>query len=197
RNLRTLDLTRSRVSAGGCDALRKALPGVAVEWSEPNDAAARAVLAVGGKVVVQVEGDPAERTVVDAASLPSAYFRVVRVEQHTPGPTSLWRPEHVLEKLSALHHPTFDKLRALDFSDTRFCTDDLARLALPAGLTELSLARTLVADAGLHFLEGLDSLKRLDLRGAPVTAEGVRLLRDALPDCRIESDATTPSERPL
>jgi Leucine-rich repeat (LRR) protein len=62
------------------------------------------------------------------------------------------------------------------------------------GLTELrtlDLRSTKVSNAGLKRLKTLTNLTFLDLKGTKVTAAGVAALRQALPQCRIESDYGT------
>ncbi len=48
------------------------------------------------------------------------------------------------------------------------------------------LDETRVTDAGLEGLKGLTNLPRLMLYGPPVTAESVKKLQEALPNCKIE-----------
>jgi len=50
----------------------------------------------------------------------------------------------------------------------------------------LNLCETATTDAGLNHPDGLTQLKVLDLRGTEVTEEGLKRLRQALPNCRIE-----------
>jgi len=50
----------------------------------------------------------------------------------------------------------------------------------------LDLSNSRVSDAGLQHLTGLTNLERLDLRSSKVTAEGVKRLQNALPNCKID-----------
>jgi hypothetical protein len=43
-----------------------------------------------------------------------------------------------------------------------------------------------VTDAGLEHLKALRQLQRLDLKETKVTADGVKKLQQALPNCKIE-----------
>jgi len=58
-------------------------------------------------------------------------------------------------------------------------------------LEELSLRGTGVTDAGLEHLIELAKLRKLDLRDTHVTEEGVKKLTRALPNVRVDSDATS------
>lgn len=52
-------------------------------------------------------------------------------------------------------------------------------------LETLNLSHHPISDSSLHHLTGLKNLKRLDLRNTKVTADGIRMLQKALPDCTI------------
>lgn len=52
-------------------------------------------------------------------------------------------------------------------------------------LEELDLRDSEVTDKGLWTLRTLKQLKRLDVRGAPVTKKGARRLARVLPECEI------------
>ena len=56
--------------------------------------------------------------------------------------------------------------------------------ALPR-LQTLNLGGTKVTDAGLLYLKGLGSLETLNIRNTQVTDEGVKMLQEALPNCKI------------
>ncbi len=53
-------------------------------------------------------------------------------------------------------------------------------------LDRLDLAETGITNAGLRHLTGLTSLKHLNLTDTNVTAEGVEILKKALPSVEIE-----------
>lgn len=54
-----------------------------------------------------------------------------------------------------------------------------------AELEDLDLRESAVTDSGLFFLRKLQNLKRLELRGASVTEQGVSRLARLLPECEI------------
>jgi len=70
-------------------------------------------------------------------------------------------------------------------------------------LRSLDLRDTCVTDAGLGHLKGLSQLETLVLTNTRVTAEGIRRLQQALPDCRViweppgetRQSPTAPAER--
>jgi len=53
-------------------------------------------------------------------------------------------------------------------------------------LESLSIQGTVASDDAVPHLSGLIHLKRLDVSGTPITAEGVKRLQSALPGCLIE-----------
>ena len=108
---------------------------------------------------------------------------------HIEGLTSLWRlslrgtriTDRGLRSLAGM-----TSLRLLDLSETSVGDSGMAALRRMTDLEFLYLNGTFVSDAGLYYLNGLSSLKRLRLSASGVTAEGVELLREKLPDCLIE-----------
>jgi serine/threonine protein kinase/Leucine-rich repeat (LRR) protein len=161
KNLTYLLLRGTRISAKGLERLRVPFP-TADGW-EPNREAALAVLGLGGAVHVRPEGSKDDRPIKDAADLPKEYFRLTRASL-----AGVSKPlGDVLGKLAALTDPEFDRLEALDLSETAVTDDDLKRLEPLTGLNELSLARTQVG-AGLAHLKGMTRLRKLVLDGVPV-----------------------------
>ena len=57
---------------------------------------------------------------------------------------------------------------------------------LGSGGTAVDFSYSKVTDAGLVHLKGMTDLRSLDLRNTEVTAEGVKALQAALPECRIQ-----------
>jgi hypothetical protein len=53
----------------------------------------------------------------------------------------------------------------------------------------VTLDNTDITNAGLEHLKGLPNLRSLNLHKTKVTEEGLRQLREALPKCRITTDA--------
>ena len=78
------------------------------------------------------------------------------------------------------------QLRSLRLGHTSFPDKDLALLATMPGIEELGLEFCPdVADGALQKLIGWKSLRRVDLHGTKVTAEGIAVLRQARPDLRV------------
>lgn len=91
----------------------------------------------------------------------------------------------VLENIKGLSH-----LRIFDLSATRITDAGLQKhLKVLAELETLNLDNTQVTDGGLEHLKDLINLRVLELAGSQVTYAGVEKLRQALPNCRIESSA--------
>jgi serine/threonine protein kinase/Leucine-rich repeat (LRR) protein len=192
--LRMIDLSDTRVSAKGLATLKASLPsGGQILWSEPNDVAARAVLAAGGRVDIRVQGATADHTARVASDLPSDSFQITGVSL-----AGVRRP--LKEILEALNNPGVDALASLDLSDTAIGDADLAslkglthlgRLVLDGtnieglgliqlqellGLVELRLGCPKLNELFLGELAGLKKLEKLSLAKSPVTDRGVRQL---------------------
>jgi hypothetical protein len=159
--LTVLELNRSRISATGAAAVRGVLPGVHLQWSEPNRRAAEAVLAAGGSVHVRPAGRGDPVPVDAAAALPADYFRLSRAG---------WGggrrpPREVLRLLAALTDSEFDDFDELDLSGSAADDGDLESLAgLPC--RRLVLDRAPVRGPGLVHLKNLPRLADLRL-GCP------------------------------
>ncbi len=85
-----------------------------------------------------------------------------------------------LEHLRGLSH-----LRELWLRDTQVSDAGLVQLTALGALESLDLDGTGITDAALESLNGLARIEYLDLSGTQVTPEGVRKLREALPECEI------------
>jgi hypothetical protein len=72
-----------------------------------------------------------------------------------------------------------------DREETFIRDADLAVLEPLSTLELLTINCREVTDLGLPHLQGLTSLKRLELTGTQVTPEGVKKLQEALPECEI------------
>ncbi|MSV32252.1 MAG: hypothetical protein EXQ57_07000 [Bryobacterales bacterium] len=78
------------------------------------------------------------------------------------------------------------QLRGLRLGHSSFPDKDLAVLATMPGIEELGLEFCPdVADGALRNLIGWKSLRRVDLHGTKVTAEGIAVLRQARPELRV------------
>ena len=78
-------------------------------------------------------------------------------------------------------------LQMLYLNGTKVTGAGLEHLNGLANLQWLDLNGTKVTDAGLEHLKGLTNLEELDLSDTQVTAQGVESLRQALPNCIIDS----------
>ena len=80
---------------------------------------------------------------------------------------------------------TISSLVLLDASNTAVTDEGLAQASQWTGLRYLSLNNTTVTDISIPFLTSIKTLKGLSLLHTSVTAEGTRLLKEALPDCLV------------
>jgi serine/threonine protein kinase/Leucine-rich repeat (LRR) protein len=162
--LQTIDLNETHVSAQGLALLKASAPsGAHITWSEPNDTAARAVLAVGGRVDVRVPGAAEDHPVKAASELPSASFQIKGVNL-----AGVRLP--LKEVFKALEKPGVDALDSLDLSDSAIGDADLASLNGLTHLRRLVLDGTNIEGQGLIHLQELPELKELRL-GCPKVIE--------------------------
>ncbi len=165
-----------------------------IVWSEPNNTAARAIIAAGGRVEIRVQGAAADRTVYMATELPPDSFQITGVSL-----AGVRQPLN--EVFEALKNPGVEALSSLDLSDTAVRDADLAslkgfthlgRLVLDGAdiegkglihlqelkeLLELRLGCPKLSELFLGELAGLKNLERLSLAKTPVSDEGARQLR--------------------
>jgi hypothetical protein len=80
-------------------------------------------------------------------------------------------------------------IEVLDLSRTDVGDDAMPKFAAMRNLKSLSLTGTKITDAGLEHLKGLTQLRELwlggEYRSENVTAEGIKRLQRALPNCKI------------
>jgi hypothetical protein len=80
-------------------------------------------------------------------------------------------------------------IEVLDLTGTEIGDDAMPKFETTRNLKSLSLAGTKITDAGLRHLKGLTQLRELwlgsDDRPEKVTAEGIKRLQQALPNCKI------------
>jgi len=86
------------------------------------------------------------------------------------------------------HLKGLTNLTILLLDSTQVTDAGLKHLKGLTNLVFLDLVDTQVTDAGLEHLKGLTKLEELKLHGTRTTEEGVEMLREALPDCKIERD---------
>ncbi|HEV8070252.1 MAG TPA: protein kinase [Planctomycetaceae bacterium] len=162
--LQTIDLSETHVSAQGLALLKASAPsGAHITWTEPNDTAARAVLAVGGRVDVRVQGAAEDHPVKAASELPSASFQIKGVNL-----AGVRLP--LKEVFKALKKPSVDALDSVDLSDTAIGDADLASLNGLTHVSRLVLDGTNIEGQGLIHLQELPELKELRL-GCPKLIE--------------------------
>ncbi len=158
--LQSLDLTDTHVSAKGLALLKASLPsGSHIAWSEPNDVAARAVLAAGGRVHVRAQGAAEDHWARAVDEIPGESFRITGV--------SLAGVRQPLKAVfNALNNPGVDALGSLDLSDTAIGDADLASLKGLTHLRRLVLDGANIEGRGLIDLHELPELRDLRL-GCP------------------------------
>lgn len=76
-------------------------------------------------------------------------------------------------------------LETLSLRNTQVKPADLAKLAASKSLRELSISGPWVTDAAAPYLARLTQLKTLSLEGSELTEEGIKILREALPDTQL------------
>jgi hypothetical protein len=91
------------------------------------------------------------------------------------------------------HIKVLGKLKALQLSHTGITDVGLASLEGFADLTHLGLDGTVVTDKSIPIVASFKSLKYLNISDSDMTEAGIRRLREALPECRVESE---PQPRP-
>ncbi len=162
--LQSIDLSDTHVSAKGLALLKASLPsGAHVAWTEPNDVAARAVLAAGGRVDVRVQGAAEDHLVKAVSDIPAASFRITAV--------SLSGVRQPLKAVfDALKNPGVEALGSLDLSDTTITDGDLASLKGLTHLNRLVLDGAKIEGRGLPDLQDLPELRELRL-GCPKLIE--------------------------
>ncbi len=84
------------------------------------------------------------------------------------------------------HLTALPGLGTLALQGTGVTDAGLKHLPAMKGLHTLNLGGTAVSDIGAETLAGMKSLKVLNLKDTRITAEGLKKLQAALPDCKIE-----------
>ena len=171
RSLKQIDLRDCHVSAKGLAALKAAMPNLSVEWSEPNYAAAQAVLEANGTIDLILKGTGEKRHVSILAQLPIESIRITKVR--LAGSRSTLKGV-----LAALANPGLDALVSLDLSNTPINDADVEGLKSLRALQELSLADTRITDGGLAHLREMTALQRLVLDGTAIRGSGLIHLQE-------------------
>jgi serine/threonine protein kinase/Leucine-rich repeat (LRR) protein len=194
--LTAMELIRSRISAAGARAVKSILPGIKLEWSEPNRSAAEAILAAGGSVQVRTAGQKEPVSVKAATDLPADYFRLISARL-----TGARQPSRdALGSLRKLSDSEFDDFQVLDLSDSSWTDADLELLAglqcrrleldrapiygpglvhlnLPR-LTELRLGCPTLSFLGMSYVGELKRLERLSLANSGATDASLKYMHD-------------------
>ncbi len=170
--LEGLILDNTRISLHGYEQLMTTMPRCQITWSEPNRSVAESVLALGGTVAIDLRDGPESRPVKAVADLPRDGFQVRRVSL-----AGVAKPlDKLLEHLSWLRFPKFDRLESIDLSGVKL--PDYGFLAPIHGLRELTLANAGLNDLRLAQLPKLPALKRLVLDGNDIRGTGLRSLKE-------------------
>ncbi len=110
--------------------------------------------------------------------------------EHLPRGITWLRPSST--QLSDLSPLKGMALTFLDCSYTPLGDADLEPIRALSNLTELLLNYTAVSDAGLIHLKACKKLIHVGLEKTRVTPRGIEELRQALPRCKIDADASAP-----
>ena len=175
-SLHKLDLRDCHISTNGIASLRAALPGVHIDWSEPNDAAAKYVLEAHGTVDVMLDAGAEKRHITSLADVPAQPFHLTAV-QLAGTRSSLY------QSIMAMKNRGLDGLVSIDLSNTVLDDGDVDRMQSPRTVRELSVAGSHVTDKCLAHLEGWQALERLNISGDAIRGSGLFHLQ-ALPALR-------------
>jgi Leucine-rich repeat (LRR) protein len=203
KSLVTLNVISTKVTAAGVAALQKALPNCKIDWDDPaktatpqpasnpdpDRKAAEWVLAMGGRVVVSLDGSL--RVISAVGDLPAKHFSLINAELGK-------RPDvsdsglAALNGLSSLervylsatgvgdagmkHLRSLPMLKALAAERTKMTDLGLEEIAELSELQSLKLADNDITDAGLVSVGKFTKLTDLNLNGTKVTGEGLRHL---------------------
>jgi len=99
--------------------------------------------------------------------------------------------DNVLKQLVALN---VSDIRVLALNNTKVTDAGLVHMKNLRGLQDLFLNDNQISDVGIDNIKGCRNLVYLNLRGTKVTAAGGARLRQALPKCKIDWDATGQSK---
>jgi serine/threonine protein kinase/Leucine-rich repeat (LRR) protein len=176
QSLLKLDIRDCHVSASGVATLRSALPGAQIQWSEPNDAAAKYVLEAHGTIDVILDAGAEKRHITTLAEVPTQPFRLAAVQlAGTRSP--------LYQSIMALKNHGLDGLVSIDLSNTVLDDGDVDRLQSPPTVRELNFAGTHVTDKCLAYLKGWQALERLNITGTAIHGSGLLHLQ-SLPALR-------------
>jgi len=171
RNLTDLDVSDTRITAKGFKTLKAGLPArVRVIWTEPNAAAAKAVITAGGTLEIHSQKSGAERSVKELAEIPSDQFKISAVS------LAVSRGPHD-DVFAALVNPDVDLLTSLDLTGAALSDANWQRVKTLPHLRRLTLADTAVRSPGPEEFESRAQLEGLDLTGTETDDAGLERLR--------------------
>jgi len=193
KNLRTLDVRVTEVTAAGVAALHEGLPECKIIWgdygnpttveptvvADPDRRAAEWVLGKGGMITIEVEGigkvniNEQRRTDLVAADvLPMGHFELQAVNLY--GKTDIGDAD--LIHLEGLQH-----LNSLALNGTSVTAVCLQQLQTLPGLIDFAYDSDKIDEAAMKALLGLKQLTGLGMMGGKVSADNVHSLK-ALPN---------------
>ncbi|MBX3399329.1 MAG: protein kinase [Gemmataceae bacterium] len=178
KTLKNLNVHKTKITAAGAAAFRKARPDVVLQCDFPEDndrKAAETILALGSLVVVRVDG--VEKPLRDLDEIAGKAIEVVSVNVNR----NKFVNDDTLECLRGLRHLTSAQLTNTAAGDRALeCLKD------SANLETLILYNSKITDKGLEHLAGFAKLKNLNLTQLPNLSEAaVKALAAKIPQCRI------------
>jgi len=179
RYLRNLFLVTdaTRISADGFDQLRSLnnLLLVSAQWTPTND-----------KALAKIEG------IVSLKLLRLNWSLVtndgLRHIERLPELAMLYLTGTAVSDEVVPHIKTLRSMKALQLSHTGITDVGLDSLEGFADLTHLGLDGTMITDKSIPIVASFKSLKYLNISDSDMTEAGISKLREALPDCRVESE---------
>jgi formylglycine-generating enzyme required for sulfatase activity len=172
--------------------------------ADPDRRAAEWVLSVGGAIDVRDNGR--SRKVRQRDELPPGAFELTAVDVRGPKVTddalAVFRDCRNLSYLivqgpqvsdaGLAHFAACTQLDYLNLEGTGITDAGLAHFKRNAELTGLALPHTRISDAGLGAVAAFKRLHGVNLRFTNVTESGAKKLAAALPQCKIEWEASDP-----
>ena len=87
----------------------------------------------------------------------------------------------------------FKNINSLTLVDCKLKDADLVTLLQFSELQTLDLSNNMITDAAVEQLKTIKKLRLLNLKNTEVTPAGVAALKEALPECHVESGASAPA----
>ena len=119
-------------------------------------------------------------------SVASVVGSMMPKEETATSASTAGTPEQLIAKLGGRFEANASgTIVRVDFSGTAAVDLDLSRLRQLPDLEHLNLSRTRISNLGLYHVKSLRRLRTLDLTETAVTADGIRLIQQSLPRCRL------------